>query len=93
MAERGVDIDHATLDRWVGRCSPLLVKQARSPFNDAIEVLDLQNVDGRPPIAREEQIKVDVVQSRSTGSAFPRRMLSPMAFSKKGRRCGFITDL
>lgn len=31
MTERGVDVDHATLNRWVVRYSPLLAEQARKP--------------------------------------------------------------
>jgi putative transposase len=29
MAERGVEVDHATLNRWVGKYSPLAAEQAR----------------------------------------------------------------
>jgi putative transposase len=29
MSERGVDVDHASLNRWVVRYSPLLAEQAR----------------------------------------------------------------
>jgi len=28
MAERGVEVDHATLNRWVAKFSPLIAKQA-----------------------------------------------------------------
>jgi putative transposase len=29
MAERGVTVDHATLNRWVAKYSPLIVNEAR----------------------------------------------------------------
>ena len=29
MAERGVDLDHATLNRWVSRCADLIAEAAR----------------------------------------------------------------
>jgi len=30
MAERGVEVDHATLNRWVVKFSPLIAKQAHN---------------------------------------------------------------
>src|SRR3954464_5892852 len=29
LAERGIDVDHVTLYRWVQRCTPLIVEAAR----------------------------------------------------------------